>query len=177
MPPVELTRCLKEDLAEFLIDNSFIHMLDAEEVPIHVVHGTADELIPYDQALSLCGAIDNRVFATDVFDPLTSYNCGTASQVQLIQGADHALDLGLCLGSICPAGQTGSLTRDAVATAILNSYSWLEQDPVLIDPDPPVVADPPRKSSGALSWFALFGLLILNWLHALSYRNRQRQAP
>jgi len=176
MPPVELTQCLKQDLAEFLIDNSFIHLLDAEEVPIHVVHGTADELIPYDQALSLCGAINNSVFATDVFNPLTTYDCGTASQVQIVQDADHALDLGLCLGSICPAGQTGSLTRDAVATAILNSYSWLEQDPVLIDPDPPIVADPPRKSSGALGWFALFGLLILNWLRALSHRNRQRQA-
>jgi hypothetical protein len=177
MPPVELTRCLKEDLAEFLIDNSYNHLLDAEEVPLHIIHGTADTLIPYEQALSLCGAIDNRVFATDVFDPLTSYDCGTASQVQLIQDADHALDLGLCLGEICPAGEFGSLTRDAVATAIFNSYTWLQQDrPVVIDDDPPIVADPPKKSGGAFSWFGLIGLLLLNLLRFVPTRNRQRQA-
>ena len=175
MPPVQLTQCLKEDLAAFLIDNSFNHQLDTEDVPVHIVHGTADTLIPYQQALSLCGAIDNRVFATDVFDPLTSYDCGAASQVQLIQDADHALDLGLCLGEICPAGETGSVTRDAVATAIVNSYSWLVQDrPVVIDDNPPVVADPPKKSGGAFSWFTLLGLLILTILRFIPYRTQSR---
>ena len=161
MPPIALTRCLKEDLAEFLVDNSFNHLLDAEEVPIHVVHGTADTLVPYQQALHLCGAIDNRLFSPDVIDPLTTYACGTASQIQLVKDADHALDLGLCLGSICPAGETGSLTRDAVATAINQSYTWLMQDPPVALPAPPVADDVPKRSGGALSWFAIFGLLVI----------------
>lgn len=175
MPPMELTQCLKEDLAEFLIANSFNHLLAAEDVPIHVVHGTADTLVPYQQAVNLCGAIDNRVIAPDVFDPLTTYDCGTASQIQLVQDADHALELGLCLGEICPAGDFGSLTRDAVATAITESYNWLLQDPLVVNPDPPIIDDVPRRSSGALSVLTLLILLILYWLRVLSHRSRQRQ--
>jgi acetyl esterase/lipase len=133
MPPVALTQCMKQDLAEFLIDNSFNHLLGSENVPIHVVHGSADTLVPYQQAINLCGAIDKRVFSTDVVGPLTAYACGAESQVQIIQDADHALELGLCLGSICPAGEFGSVTRGAVATAIENSYLWLLEDRPLVN--------------------------------------------
>jgi acetyl esterase/lipase len=125
MPPPELTECMKEDLSEFLIDNSFNHLLGAETVPVYVVHGTADTLVPYQQALSLCGAIDSRTIPTDVVDPLTTYACGTASQIQIIQDAEHSLDLGVCLGSICPAGKFDSPTRAAVAKAIDAAYVWL----------------------------------------------------
>ncbi|MCH8073496.1 MAG: alpha/beta hydrolase [Proteobacteria bacterium] len=160
MPPAALTQCMKAGLSGFLIENSFNHQLSAEEVPIHVVHGAADTLVPYQQALNLCGAIDNSVLPTDVIDPLTTYGCGTASQIQIVRDAEHALELGVCLDSVCPAGDTGSLTRDAVTSAIETAYLWLTGDPTTTDPEPPVVDDIPRSSGGGvLGWLALFGLL------------------
>lgn len=171
MPPATLSECMKEDLADFVVDNSFNHLLDDEAVPVHVVHGTADSLIPHQQALSLCGAIDNRQFPPDVVEQLTTYSCGANSQVQIVRDADHALDLGLCLGPICPAGDMGSLTRNAVATAIGESYNWLMQDPVVILPGPPVADPPPRKSGGAFGWLGLFGLLLL-YCSSISLRRR-----
>jgi len=164
MPPAELTNCLKEDLSNFLIDNSFNHLLGDEEVPTHVVHGSADTLVPYQQALNLCGAIDGRVFSTDIVDSLTTYDCGTASQVQIVKDADHALELGVCLGSLCPAGDVGGLTRGAVSSAIEMAYLWFMEDPVAAEPDPPVANDDKRKFGiGAFNWLFLFGLLLVYW--------------
>jgi len=162
MPPVELTRCMKEDLSEFLIENSFNHLLSDEEVPVHAVHGSADTLVPYQQVLDLCGAIDNSVFATDIVDPLTIYACGAASQVQIIKDAEHALELGVCLGSICPAGDTGGATRVAVAAAIENAYLWLMEDPQASSPPPPVTNEEESRSGiGSLSWLTMFCLLMV----------------
>lgn len=127
MPPAALSACLRQELARFLIDNSFNHLLAASPVPIHVVHGSADTLVPYQQAINLCGAIDQRVFPTDIVDPLTIYSCGSESRVQIVRDAEHALELGLCLGALCPAGEEGSETRAAVATAIGESYVWLQE--------------------------------------------------
>lgn len=165
MPPAELTQCMKEDLSNFLIENSFIHLLADEDVPVHVVHGSADTLVPYQQALELCGAIDDRIFAPDVVDPLTTYSCGAASQVQIVKDADHALELGVCLGSICPAGDIGGVTRVAVAEAIEAAYVWFLADAPAPEPVPPVAEeDPPKKSGiGGISWLGLFGLLIVYW--------------
>ena len=162
MPPAELTDCLKQDLRDFLIENSFIHQLDDEAVPVHVVHGTADTLVPYTQALSVCGAIDNSVLATDVTDPLTTYSCGQNSEIQLIKDAGHALELGVCLDSVCPAGEFSSDTRAAVVSAIQASYVWLQQDPSNPAPEPPVAVDDEDDGGfGATSWWMLFVLLLL----------------
>ena len=162
MPPAELMRCMKEDLSVFLIENSFNHLLSDEEVPVHVVHGSADTLVPYQQALELCGAIDDSVFATDIVDPLTMHACGADSQVQIIKDAEHALELGVCLGSICPAGDAGGATRIAVAAAIETSYLWLMEDPPVESPPPPVAnEEESRSGSGALSWLTLFCLLMV----------------
>lgn len=164
MPPVELTNCMKEDLSNFLIDNSFNHLLGDEEVPIHVVQGSADTLVPYQQALNLCGAIDDRVLSTDVVDSLTTYDCGTASQIQIVKDADHALELGVCLGSLCPAGDIGGPTRVAVASAIETAYLWLMEDPPVADPIPPATNDDRGKFSiGGFGWVFLFGLLTVYW--------------
>ncbi len=166
MPPTDLTQCLKKDLSDFLIDNSFNHLLGAEVVPVHVVHGSADSLVPYQQALELCGAIDDRVFATDIVDPLTTYSCGTESQVQIVKDADHALELGVCLDSLCPAGNPGGDTRVAVMSAIETAYLWLLEDPSapVPDPVPPVTNnDPPKSGIGSFGLFGLFGLLLVFW--------------
>jgi acetyl esterase/lipase len=187
LPPAELTECLKQDLSEFLIENSFIHQLDDEPVPIHIVQGSGDTLIPYQQALSLCGAIDNSVLPVDVIDPLTNYQCGHASEVQIVRDAEHALELGVCLGSVCPAGEPGSPSFDAVSTAIQDAYAWLEQDIILAhetpidDSLPEKGANPPwfvggssatqgapsvddsgtKQGSGALGWLTLFSMLLI----------------
>jgi len=128
VPPVALVDCMKQELSEFLVRNSFVHQLDGEPVPMFVVHGSGDTLVPYEQAVNLCSAIEGSALALPVVDPLTAYSCGSASQVQIVKDAEHSLELGVCLGPLCPGGQPGSATRNAVATAINESYLWLTED-------------------------------------------------
>jgi len=128
MPPSGLVDCMKQDLSEFLVANSFIHQLDDEPVPVFVVHGSGDTLVPYQQAVNLCAAIEGSVLPVDVVDPLTAYSCGAASQVRIVKDAEHTLELGVCAGPLCPAGEPGSATRNAVAMTINESYLWLTQD-------------------------------------------------
>ena len=128
-PPAVLTQCLKQDLSEFLIANSFHQRLAANEVPIYAVHGSGDTIVPHAQSVNLCAAIDGAVLPIDVVDPLTSYSCGTWSEAHIIGNAEHAFDLGVCFGPLCPAGEPGSATRSAAAAAIDASYAWLQQDP------------------------------------------------
>jgi hypothetical protein len=108
--------------------------------------------------------------ATDVVDALTTYSCGAASQVQIIKDAGHALELGVCLGSICPAGNLGGPTRVAVEDAIETAYLWLLQDPPTPDPVPSIVPvpavvieDSPKSGTGAASWLGVLGLLLVYW--------------
>jgi acetyl esterase/lipase len=151
MPPTTLTLCMKQELSEFLIDNSFIHQLKMESVPIHILQGSGDTLVPYQQALSLCGAIDNSVLPVGVFAPLTSYDCGQVSQLQIVKDAEHALELGVCLGSICPAGEPGSPVNDAATTALQTAYNWLDEDVYIFRETP--IKDPPPKDQPGPIWF------------------------
>jgi acetyl esterase/lipase len=166
-PPAELIDCLKEDLKDFLVANSFYHLLADEAVPIHAVHGSADNLVPYQQSLELCGAIDGRVLPDDLVEPLTVYDCGTASKTQIIEGAEHALGLGVCLDALCPSGVPDSTTRTAVIAATNTAYTWLAADPPAA-PEPPLPPPAPAPTTsggggGAVSWwFMLFGLLVLH---------------
>ena len=128
LPPAELTACMKQDLSDFLVRNSFNHQLAANTTPVFILHGSADSVVPHAQAVSLCGAMAGTTFSPDVVDPLTEYSCGLASQAQIAMGADHALDLGFCVDPLCPGGAPGSDTRAAVATAIDASYAWLLVD-------------------------------------------------
>jgi acetyl esterase/lipase len=163
MPPAELTACLKQELRDFLIENSFAHQLADEVVPVHVLHGTADSLVPYQQALELCGAIDDRVFPSDVVGPLTRYSCGNNSEVQLVGHADHALELGVCIDSVCPAGDASSETRAAVVTAIEASYEWLLRDSAAPEPEPPAPDKNEDDSggSGANDPWTIISLLLI----------------
>ena len=166
LPPAVLTDCLKEDLKDFLVGNSLQHLLADEAVPVHNVHGSADNLVPYQQSLEICGAIDDRVLPDDLVEPLTTYNCGRASQVQIIEGAEHALELGVCLDSLCPSGAPDSETRNAVTAAMQSAYAWLAEDPPAAPeppapPDPPVPTDEVSGGGGAVSWwFLLCGLIV-----------------
>jgi len=136
-PPAELLACMQQDLSEFLIRNSLNHQLSAAAIPIFGVHGSGDTVVPHAQAVNLCGAIDGSLLPVDVVDPITVYSCGVRSQVQIVKDAEHALDLGVCLGPLCPAGPPGSETRNAAAAVINASYVWLLQD----DSDGDGVAD------------------------------------
>ena len=134
LPPAALIDCLKQDLRDFIVENSLIHQLADEAVPVLAAHGGADTLVPYTQALSLCGAIDGSVVPTDIVDPLTSHACGGSSEVHIVRDAEHAFELGACVPPLCPAGLPGSATRNAAASTILGSYAWLQEAVVL----PPV---------------------------------------
>lgn len=179
VPPTPLTDCLKQELRDFLIDNSFMHQLDREPLALHLVHGSGDTLVPYRQALDLCGAIDGRVIPGGLFEPLTAFRCGRFSQAQIIKDAEHAFELGVCLGSVCPAGAPGSPTFDAATSAILAAYDWLAQEIYVSRQYPPKDARPDAEpqapwftggtaaedaaqpAAGAVGRLALLGLLLL----------------
>ena len=171
MPPAELLDCLKEDLRDFLIDNSFNDKLAGEDVPVFAVHGSDDTLVPHSQAVALCAAIDDTVYSSDVTDNETVYSCGISSEVRVIKGADHMLDLGFCVEPICPAGVDPGPVRSATRNAILAAYDWLVSNPVV--PAPPPVATPPPASRGGGGAISLFFLILLVWVRAGSY-GRQR---
>jgi len=141
MPPAALLDCMKQDLSDFLIANSFMHQLDDEAVPVFVLHGSGDTVVPHTQAVNLCGAIDGSVFSPDVFDPLTIYQCGVQSEAHIIRDAEHTPDLGFCVEPLCPAGPSGSETRSAAAAAINSSYAWLQE--TASPPIVPTFADVP----------------------------------
>jgi len=178
MPPAALTDCLKEDLKDFLVGNSLQHWLADEVAPVHLVHGSADNLVPYQQSLEICGAIDNSVLPEDLDEPLTTYDCGRASEVQIIEGAGHALELGVCLDSLCPSGAPDSATRAAVATAMETAYAWLEEDPPAktdppAPPDPPPVIIDPGGGGGTIGWWFLLLLLAIELRTVLVPRRRR----
>ena len=178
LPPGSLTDCMKRELRDFLLDNSFNALLGDENIPIHAVHGSGDTLVPHLQTVALCGAIDGSVLSPDVIVPLTSYECGADSQAQIIMDAEHILELGVCLGSVCPAGPSGSPTREAVTTAIETSHDWLSTEPLTIGFAPPVSARPPPArsgGSGGVDWLTLLGLLVARcvWGRAKSLQSME----
>lgn len=202
MPPGALTQCMKQELSQFLIDNSFFHQLDHEPVPMHLVQGSGDTLVPYQQALGLCSAIDNSLLPSSTLGSLTVYECGKFSEVQIIEDAEHALELGVCLGSICPAGEPGSATYDAVSTAIGSAYGWLEQQvytvneppddaklpkgatvpPWFTQDDPPATGQAPQvdkvepaPGAGALNWLTLC-LMLMTYFCCLSLQRSARRS-
>ena len=173
MPPEELVGCLKQDLRDFLVENSFKHQLADEAVPVQAVHGTGDTLVPHDQALGICTAIDGTVIPPDVTEALTVYDCGLNSRVQLVRDAQHALELGVCVDTICPAGEPSSDTRAATVTAIESSYAWLLAEPAAppaAEPEPPPPGgDDDDGGIGAIdAWLLLLLLLATAWLRIAS---------
>jgi hypothetical protein len=152
MPPAPLIQCMKLELRDFLIDNSFVHQLDHEPVPMYLVHGSGDTLVPYQQAMRLCAAVGNSLLIASEFGSLTTYDCGKFSKLRVIEDAEHALELGVCLGSVCPAGEPGSETFDAVTTALHDAYAWLAQDVYWVDG--PGVGSQPSKDVSMPPWYS-----------------------
>lgn len=139
-PPAALLACLKQDLAQFIADNALIPRLRDSGVAVHIVHGTADELVPYDQAIKLCNALDGGNRPVEITGDTLLEDCGQQGRVHVIANANHALDLGLCAGELCPAGEPGTPTRRAVEDAVRDAYDWLV--PTLAIDEPPPTTDP-----------------------------------
>jgi len=125
--PADLNFCLKESVAEFIVSNSFFHQLVGNQLPIMVVHGSNDSLVPYTQPIKLCNAIDGQSRPLEITNEHTMFACGTNSEVHLVNGAEHAMDFGLCFGTLCPAGPIGSGIRNATLAAVDNAYQWVGQ--------------------------------------------------
>lgn len=148
-PPAALLACLKQDLAQFIADNALISRLRDARVPVHIVHGTADELVPYDQAIKFCNTVDGRNIPIEITGDSLLETCGQQGRIHIIANANHALDLGLCAGELCPAGQPGSPTRRAVEDAVRDAYDWLDNTPAISDPptiEPAPNAPPPQPN-------------------------------
>ncbi len=125
--PSELNFCLKSSVAEFIVSNSFFHQLAGSPLPIMVVHGSNDSLVPYAQTIKLCNAIDGQSRPLELTNDHTMFACGSSSEVHLVNGAEHAMDFGLCFGTLCPAGPIDSSTRNAALAAVDNAYQWVGQ--------------------------------------------------
>jgi len=134
-PPSVLLSCLKEDLSEFILSNSFTHKITEGTPPLYIVQGTQDSLVPYQQSLILCAALNGTTPLLDLAGQpaLVSLSCGERHQLHVVQGAEHMLDFGLCVGELCPAGEVDSQTRDGVVTALTAGWDWLAQ-PALVMP-------------------------------------------
>jgi len=183
---------LKQDLGKFLADNALIARLKTSGVPIHIVHGGADELVPFDQAIQLCNASDGGNRPIEITGDALMADCGTENRIHVVANANHALDLGLCAGDLCPAGQPGTPTRRAVENAVQDGYDWLERTVSITDPpgappapDAPLPSETPpnnntapatdtdtdrqaerQQSSGSGTWSVPSVLALLLWVVA-----------
>ncbi len=177
-PPPELLRCLKQDLSEFLVANSFNHQISGNVAPIFIVHGTSDTLVPHAQAINLCNARDGGTRPVDVTAPGLRYTCGTADEIRVISGAQHALDLGLCFGTVCPAGAPGSIMRTEVSAALTSAYQWAGIETALPTDTATDIAGNTnasdvtsrKRGGGALSIFVFLialGLVWKKWMPSL----------
>jgi acetyl esterase/lipase len=142
-PPLDLLACLKTDLLTFLTENAFYHQVSANPVPFFTLHGTADSVVPYAQSVKLCNAVAATENPVDFVGDSAIYQCDAQSQAHIITGVEHALDLGLCIGSSCPAGPPDSASRNIVNGSLVTGYTWLAEDsPAEPAPTTPVDSTP-----------------------------------
>ncbi|NOX43242.1 MAG: alpha/beta hydrolase [Gammaproteobacteria bacterium] len=129
-PPDNLTACIKQDLADFVLESSFIHRLQASDLKMTVIQGSEDSLVPPQQAMHLCEQLSNVAIPSDLTDypNLIELQCGTGVSLDIIQGAEHMLDFGICLGGVCPAGAEGSESRESVKKSLSNGFLWLGEN-------------------------------------------------
>lgn len=164
--PAALLDCLKQDVAEFVVANSFDHQIGANTPGLFVIHGVSDELVPVEQSLALCDALAGAAPLPPISTEHAVLSCGNLSRAHVIRDAQHTLDLGLCAGTLCPAGAPGSATRSAVAESLLAGYDWVRPTttPSASAPTPDAVVRPQaqREGGGALSPWVL-GLVLFTF--------------
>lgn len=89
---------------------------------IRLIHGTADELVLPSQSERLCDALHGSRADTETAGRLQRRACGDQGQLDLIEGAEHALEV-CALGATCLAGDLISAT--AAQTSLRQAYDWL----------------------------------------------------
>jgi len=99
--------------------------------PIAMIHGLSDQLVPSDQSVRLCNALNGSIAqglaknkGGDASQGKVSqrYQCGEQGMLYIINEGDHALDV--CVEGIeCPAG--GDQSQKAVAKAMRSLFDWL----------------------------------------------------
>lgn len=105
--------------------------MGAAVAPLRIVHGLDDALVSVRQSELLCAAsrsrqdwlaVRSRVYPSADAQQSRSMSCASGGQLDLLAGADHALEV--CVGGI--ACQAGNLRQSIAASAVLrNSYDWL----------------------------------------------------
>lgn len=123
--------------APSLLANSFPIKVVAEPQafpPMAMIHGLKDMLVPSDQSVRLCNAINGDIengpaqnVGGDVSQGEYSkhYSCGDDGMLYLINEGDHALDV--CVDGIeCPAGSKPS--QKAVSAAMKHLFDWLAEE-------------------------------------------------
>lgn len=90
--------------------------------PMRAIHGLADELVLPDQSERLCAALGAGEETTLASGRLRRRGCGEGGQLDLIEGAEHALEV--CpVGGDCLAGDL--LSAAAAQGALREGYDWL----------------------------------------------------
>lgn len=95
----------------------------AASPPIRMIHGLADDLVLPNQSERLCDALSGAVLADTVDSGrLQRRACGEGGQLDLIEGAEHALEV-CALGADCKAGDL--LSAAAAEKSLREGYDWL----------------------------------------------------
>ena len=152
-----------------------------------MIHGLADDLVLPTQSERLCDALSGELVSNAVSTGrLQRRECGEKSQLDLIVGAQHALEV-CALGTECMAGDLLSAT--AAQSSLREAYDWLanfaepadaEQDGVVGDTDSSEVGtdetadDTGDTQQGGSGGGAASYLLLLV---LLGLRRRQPQEP
>ena len=89
---------------------------------IRLIHGTADELVLPSQSERLCDALHGSRADTETAGRLQRRACGDQGQLDLIEGAEHALEV-CALGATCLAGDLISATT--AQASLRQAYDWL----------------------------------------------------
>ncbi len=92
---------------------------------MHLIHGLADDLVLPNQSERLCDALNGGTAETSSTLRLQRRACGENGQLDLIEGAEHALEV--CAPGIeCKAGDLISAT--ATQNSLREAYDWLAND-------------------------------------------------
>jgi len=129
-PSNELLSCIKQDFSEFILSTSFIHKILTNPKPITIIQGAQDTLVPVTQVIKLCEWLtpnDGSVIL-DQSSGLTEKVCGDSLDIKIIPQAGHMLDLGICIGDVCPAGAIASISRMQIIKALENGFDTFTQE-------------------------------------------------
>ena len=89
---------------------------------IRMIHGTADDLVLPSQSERLCDALQGGRADTETVGRLQRRACGDEGQLDLIEGAEHALEV-CALGATCLAGDL--ISASAAQASLRQAYDWL----------------------------------------------------